>query len=490
MTQHIIIGVALALLVALVAAEADVMTMTDENFEPTLKKSPVLMVKFYAPWCGHCKAFAPEYEKAAKLLKEQGKPYVLGELDATVHKNSSEKYGVQGYPTVKLFINGNPIDYEGDRTAEAVIAFIDKKTSPPSTELKNAAAVKEKKDAKGLRCILASDDSHVINDFVEIAKVVEDYTYYHASVSAVKEIFPEIKANQVVLLKDFDEGKLIYDGAIKGEAYKAFLQENMLPTVTEVTDKVIDVVFRTNSRKAIFLFRAADDAKAKELEAEFRKVAVAHHKSKDLLFIQTDIKEGWGQRLASFFGVEQDSLPAVEIADVKEETLRYRHTGAINEAEIEKFIESYKKGTVPRFMKSEPVPTENAGPVFKTVGKTFKHDVLDNDDDVIVKFYAPWCGHCKKLEPVFKALAESLSGDKKLKFYEVDATKNDIEGHPIQGFPVIKMFPGKDKANVATHEGERTEADIAKFIKEKASHPVQIPELKSKDEGEKDKEDL
>ncbi len=486
MTQRLIISWTLVLLVAFALA-GDVVVLTDESYDETLKKSPVVMVKFFAPWCGHCKSFAPEYEKAATMLKEQKKDYVLAELDATVHKKAAEKNGIQGFPTIKLFLNGKAIDYNGDRTAEAVISFIDKRTSPPSTELKNAAAVKEKKESKGLRCILATDDTKVVAEYLDVAKSVEEFTYFHASVAVVKEIFSEVQAGNVVLLKDFDEGKAIYTGAIKDLA--TFLHENMIPTVTEVNQKVIEMVFQGSGRKGIFLFRSVDDANAKVMEAEFHKVATSL-KSKDYVFVQTDVREGWGQRVANYFGIEAGSLPILEIVDVKEEIHRYRHTGVIRENEIKQFVEAWKKGTVARYMKSEPVPKENPGPIFKTVGKTFQHDVIDNDDDVIVKFYAPWCGHCKKLEPIFKSLAEALSGNKKLKFYEVDATKNDIAGHPIQGFPVVKLFPGKDKANVYTHEGERTEADIAKFIKDKASHPVEMPEFKPKEDSEKSKDDL
>ena len=140
-----------AVLCGLVVAEEGVVELTDDNFETYLKSSPVMMVKFFAPWCGHCKAFAPEYERAAKIIKEQGKSYVLANLDATVHKKAAENYKIQGFPTIKLFVNGHPIDFDGERKAEAVVAFIDKKTSPPSQELKEVADVEKVKNAKGLR---------------------------------------------------------------------------------------------------------------------------------------------------------------------------------------------------------------------------------------------------------------------------------------------------------------------------------------------------
>jgi thiol-disulfide isomerase/thioredoxin len=59
-------------------------------------------------------------------------------------------------------------------------------------------------------------------------------------------------------------------------------------------------------------------------------------------------------------------------------------------------------------MKSEEVPATNDEPVKILVGKNFKELVLDNDKDVLVEFYAPWCGHCKQLAPIYETLAKKL----------------------------------------------------------------------------------
>ena len=63
------------------------------------------MVEFYAPWCGHCKNLAPEWESAAKTLSEAklDPPITLANVDATEEDNKplATKYGVKGFPTIK-----------------------------------------------------------------------------------------------------------------------------------------------------------------------------------------------------------------------------------------------------------------------------------------------------------------------------------------------------------------------------------------------------
>merc|ERR1719263_1848956 len=93
--------------------------ITDSNFDDVVlnSKQPFL-VEFYAPWCGHCKALAPEWVRASNEL--EGK-FNLGAVDATVHQNVAQRYGVRGYPTIKYFPPGDksatPEDYTGGRTA-------------------------------------------------------------------------------------------------------------------------------------------------------------------------------------------------------------------------------------------------------------------------------------------------------------------------------------------------------------------------------------
>lgn len=66
--------------------------------------------------CGHCKQFAPEYEKIAQTLKENDPPIPVAKVDATVASGLGSRFEVSGYPTIKILKKGEPVDYDGDRT--------------------------------------------------------------------------------------------------------------------------------------------------------------------------------------------------------------------------------------------------------------------------------------------------------------------------------------------------------------------------------------
>merc|ERR1712127_1167159 len=84
----------------------DVLKLGESDFASTVENADLALVKFYAPWCGHCKKIAPEFEKAATILKANDPPVTLIEVDCTEHQSVCSKYGVSGYPTMKVFRNG------------------------------------------------------------------------------------------------------------------------------------------------------------------------------------------------------------------------------------------------------------------------------------------------------------------------------------------------------------------------------------------------
>lgn len=111
---------------ALYSENSSVVQLTEENFSTeVLNSEDFWIVEFYAPWCGHCKKLAPEFEKAAASLKGVAK---LGAVDMTVHGKVGGPYEIQGYPTLKVFgaDKKNPTEYGGGRTAKSIISYVNK----------------------------------------------------------------------------------------------------------------------------------------------------------------------------------------------------------------------------------------------------------------------------------------------------------------------------------------------------------------------------
>ncbi|KAJ6400990.1 hypothetical protein OIU84_016415 [Salix udensis] len=113
---------------ALIAASAladDVVVLTEDNFEKEVGRDRGALVEFYAPWCGHCKKLAPEYEKLGNSFRKAN-TILIGKVDCDEHKGVCSKYGVSGYPTIQWFPKGSlePKKYEGPRTAEALTEYV------------------------------------------------------------------------------------------------------------------------------------------------------------------------------------------------------------------------------------------------------------------------------------------------------------------------------------------------------------------------------
>mmetsp|Transcript_17720 Transcript_17720/g.12646 ORF Transcript_17720/g.12646 Transcript_17720/m.12646 type:complete len:134 (+) Transcript_17720:397-798(+) len=117
-------------------------------------------------------------------------------------------------------------------------------------------------------------------------------------------------------------------------------------------------------------------------------------------------------------------------------------------------------------MKSQDIPESSDSAVRVLVGKNFHDVVFDPTKEVLVKFYAPWCGHCKKLAPVWEKLAEELKDVPNLVIAKFDATANDVEGLAIKGYPTLNFY-GMEETKVGgrTYDGQRELEDFKTWLK-------------------------
>jgi protein disulfide-isomerase A6 len=116
---------------------SDVLILTPENFDEHVGGEKAALVEFFAPWCGHCKALAPEYEVLATTFAKQ--PVKIASVDADKHRELGSRFGVSGFPTIKFFPAGSKEgeDYSGGRTAADMTDYINRKAGT-SVRVKSA----------------------------------------------------------------------------------------------------------------------------------------------------------------------------------------------------------------------------------------------------------------------------------------------------------------------------------------------------------------
>lgn len=117
-----------------------------------------------------------------------------------------------------------------------------------------------------------------------------------------------------------------------------------------------------------------------------------------------------------------------------------------------KFLTDLKNGRLEPFLKSEPIPESNDGPVKVAVAKNFDEIVTNSGRDALIEFYAPWCGHCKKLAPVYDELGAKLKDDE-VDIVKMDATSNDVPStYDVRGFPTLYWSPKNGKSEPIRYE--------------------------------------
>lgn len=471
-----------------VKEEEGVAVLTTKNFNSFIDDNEFVLVEFYAPWCGHCKALAPEYAKAAQTLKDENSKIRLAKVDATVESELAEKYSVRGYPTIKFFRSaGTPSDYQAGRQASDIVNWLKKKTGPPAVELKTVDEAKTFAEKEEVVVIgfFKDQESEQAVAFKKVASTVDDIPF---GITSEADVFKQYNVDKdgIVLLKKFDEGRNDFEGDYEDDAITKFVRANQLPLVVEFTQESAQKIFGGEVKNHILLFVKKDGG---EDTIEQFRAAASNFKGK-VLFIYLDASNEENGRILEFFGLKEEEVPAVRLIQLSEEMSKYKPPNAdITTSSIKAFVQDFVDGKLKPHLMSEEIPADwDAKPVKVLVGKNFKEVAFSKDKNVFVEFYAPWCGHCKQLAPIWDELGEKFKDNDNVVIAKMDATANEIEEVRVQSFPTLKFFPANSD-QVIDYNGERTLEGFTKFIESGGKDGAGVSEEEEEEDEEEEEED-
>ncbi|KAI4337828.1 hypothetical protein L6164_016198 [Bauhinia variegata] len=468
-----------------------VLTLDHSNFSDTISKHDFIVVEFYAPWCGHCKKLAPEYEKAASILSSHDPPIVLAKVDANEEKNReiATEYEVKGFPTIKILRNGgkNVQEYKGPREADGIVDHLKKQSGPASTEIKSAddASVFIGENKVVIVGVFPKFSGDEFENFTALAeKLRSDYDFAHTlDAKHLPRGESSVSGPLVRLFKPFDELFVDFKD-FHVDALEKFIEETSVPLVTIFNNDpdnhpyVIKFFNSPHAKAMLFINFTVEDADS--FKSKYREAA-EQYRQDAISFLIGDLEASQGA--FQYFGLKEDQVPLIIVQHNDGKKFLKPNLEADH---IPTWLKAYKAGEVEHYKKSEPVPEVNNEPVKVVVADTLQEIVFNSGKNVLLEFYAPWCGHCKKLAPILDEVAVSYQNDADVVIAKLDATANDIpsDTFDVQGYPTLYFRSASGK--ISQYDGGRTKEDIIDFIEKNRDKTGQQEQATPQQEGAKD----
>jgi len=299
----------------------------------------------------------------------------------------------------------------------------------------------------------------------------------------IANLYNVISTSTVVLFKKFDEGRNELEGDVTVESVTEFISKNYLPLVVDFNTDTAKAIFKGSVKNHFFIFSSAKEEKFEYILHDARKVA-ADYKG-EVMFLTVTTDEDEHKKVVDFFGITDTELPTFRITATDEnDMLKYKPEDAtLTEDNMRTFLKQFLAGSLSPHLKSEDLPEDwDSKPVKVLVSSNFLSVAMEEGKDVLVEFYAPWCGHCKKLAPIWDELGEHFKDEENIIIAKIDMTANELETVKVRGFPTIKLFTADN--NVKDYSGSRTLDGLVKFLKPPAEEAeVEAEEVKeAKDE--------
>ncbi|BFU20886.1 thioredoxin, putative [Entamoeba histolytica HM-1:IMSS-B] len=456
----------------------EIFTLNNNFYGNFIDHEDMVFVKYYAPWCGHCKALKPVYENLAKELYNKLK---FAEVNCEESKEICEKEGIEGYPTLILFRKGRSKKvYGGERNVEAMKKFLENESLPPIIESTKEAIEELKKKENSFVIIKSEADDQIRNKLVELVDEL-DYLHFYAlntemdnfELSVYNGDSKELFTYEITTLDKFNGTEFI-DWA-NSKTFPLFHQVNM-------------PLFRRIENLPVYtLWYFYQGTIPKVHEDLFRGLAKKYNGKFIFFSFNKVISEDQVKHMHHTGNV----YPVISVIHTNKRNMYVMDEEAtIDEETINKYIESILNGTAQLYYQlSDPIKPEDQKDVFKLTGHNFNEFVTTKGKDSLIIFCVERADMCKYfLTTPLAKVAKRMQGIDTFQMAWIDASTDDVSPEwNLNIIPKIYLVSEKNGETKKVEMNEMpSEENTMKFIMENAlfkfEMPAPLPEEKKEEE--------
>ncbi|XP_059488469.1 endoplasmic reticulum resident protein 44 isoform X2 [Neocloeon triangulifer] len=237
------------------------------NIDSILATNELVMVNFYADWCRFSNLLAPIWDEAATLIAKSfpipGK-VVLAKVDCDAEGGIATRYHITKYPTLKIFRNGQVTkkEYRGQRSAEAMLAFVKKQMEDPVKEFKTGDKIEPA--ARAVIGVFASRLTPEYDTYRKAATSLKDDCSFYFKVEALDhnlEAKGDVPPPSIEFVSNNEH--IPYSGDFTMSAMTQFLQPLCIPLVREITFENAEELSE-EGLPFLILFHRPSDSKSKQ----------------------------------------------------------------------------------------------------------------------------------------------------------------------------------------------------------------------------------
>ena len=462
--------------------------LDDSNATETINKYDLIYVLFYGSWCQPCQLFFPVYVNISKYAEEKNLKIKFAKIDAYKSENMTEEFKIEQLPSLFLIYKGQKFFYDGPRTQEAILKFVDRKINNDTFIFNSLSQIDEYINSSymTLLCTIKNKENELYKSFYALSKAVNFIDFI---VCTSDDCIKKYEEN-IVLFKQFDEKVNLFSKEMSpidnttSESLSEFLGIYAIESGAKLTQNEVNMMF-AYKRNLVIYFRNSSEESQTKYDPLMKEIGLELRKKK-IYSVYSDIEiDPVQEQIANAFRILDIDLPVFVFYDqninMQKEDLAFLFMirnikeNQLNKKYLMNYIDDIIAGKVQKTLFSEP-PLENyyQNGLKVIIGRTFDSDVIEYKNNVLLALIngGDINEGTDRVLNIMKNLSKKYDEENdKIVFAYTDAQKNEPRDVVISGQipPIVLLYtnamPEKKKVELKYENFTLiTEEEVENFL--------------------------